>query len=204
MNNLIELGARIKKARLSMNMTQEQLAELLGYTSRSTINKIELGKIDIPQSKLEDFAKVLNVDPVELMGWSKDIFPINEWKQIPVYSRVSCGNGCFDDSKIEEYIAVPSNLIRSPNSFGVYANGDSMINAGIINGEILIFNKSDEVLPGDIVCACYDGSCYCKRYKLINNSIVLVSENPNYDPIIIDEAKGFTILGKLVYSVKKY
>ena len=138
------------------------------------------------------------------MGWSKDIFHINEWKEIPVYAQVSCGNGCFDDSNIEEYIAVPANLIRSPNSFGVYASGDSMINAGIINGEILIFNKSDDVIPGDIVCACYDGQCYCKRYKFINNSIVLFSENPNYDPIIVDTNKGFSILGKLVYSVKKY
>lgn len=49
-------------------MTQEQVAELMGYSHKSSINKIELGKSDLPQSKLVAFAKIFNVSPCELLG----------------------------------------------------------------------------------------------------------------------------------------
>ena len=52
-------------------MTQEELALKMGYKSKSTINKIELGTNDIPQSKIKKFAEVLNTTPSALMGWEK-------------------------------------------------------------------------------------------------------------------------------------
>jgi transcriptional regulator with XRE-family HTH domain len=53
-------------------MTQEDLAKMMGYKSKSTINKIELGINDIPQSKIVQFAEVLGTTPAELMGWNDD------------------------------------------------------------------------------------------------------------------------------------
>lgn len=197
---------RIKEIRKKNNMTQEELAGKLDLTN-STISYWEKGDVvpgDAMLKKISQFFGVTIDWLLGNMGNIKGLEPIIGWREIPVYSQISCGNGCFNDNDIEEYIAVPANLVRSANSFGVYANGDSMVNAGIVEGEILIFSKSDEVNSGDIVCACYEGQMYCKRFKLINNAIVLVSENPNYDPIIIDENKNFSVLGKLIYSVKKY
>ena len=69
------IGIRIKELREKSGMTQEDLAKLIGYKSRSTINKIEMGKNDIPQNKIEKFAKALRVPPISLMGW--DIPEIN-------------------------------------------------------------------------------------------------------------------------------
>lgn len=68
----IEFGARIRQKRLDLNMTQEELAKRCGYTSRSSINKIELGLVDLPQSKIATIAKVLNVQPAYLVGWTDD------------------------------------------------------------------------------------------------------------------------------------
>lgn len=62
------IGQIIKMLREERGMTQETLAELIGYSHKSSINKIELGKADLPQSKLIAFAKVLNVSPCELLG----------------------------------------------------------------------------------------------------------------------------------------
>lgn len=62
----MSLGQKIKKLREERKMTQEQLAKLMGYSHKSSINKIELGKADLPQSKLHEFAKVFNVNPVSL------------------------------------------------------------------------------------------------------------------------------------------
>lgn len=67
----MELYYRIKKRREELNMTQEELATKVGYKSRSSINKIELGKTDIAQSKIKAFADALNTTTSYLMGWDE-------------------------------------------------------------------------------------------------------------------------------------
>lgn len=62
-------GQIIKQLREERGMTQEQLAELMGYSHKSSINKIELDKSDLPQSKLVKFAKIFGVSPCELLGY---------------------------------------------------------------------------------------------------------------------------------------
>lgn len=64
-----ELYRRIRARREELGMSQEELANKLGYKSRSSINKIEKGENDIPQSKIVSFAKALQTTPEFLMGW---------------------------------------------------------------------------------------------------------------------------------------
>ena len=66
------IGNNISRIRRDLGLTQEDLAKLMGYKSKSTINKIELGINDIPQSKIVQFAEVLGTTPAELMGWTED------------------------------------------------------------------------------------------------------------------------------------
>lgn len=66
------IGQRIKKRRLELGLTQEELAEKMGFKSKSAINKIELGINDITQSKVVKFSKVLNTTTAYLMGWEKE------------------------------------------------------------------------------------------------------------------------------------
>lgn len=68
------IGDMIKKRREELKLTQEELAEKLGYKSRSSINKIESGINDLPQSKIVEFAKVLKTTPSYLMGWEDEHF----------------------------------------------------------------------------------------------------------------------------------
>lgn len=63
------IGDRIKQRRIELGMSQQELADAMGYTSKSTINKIELGKNDVSQSKVVKFSKVLNTTPSFLMDW---------------------------------------------------------------------------------------------------------------------------------------
>ncbi|MEF9892608.1 MAG: helix-turn-helix transcriptional regulator [Anaerorhabdus sp.] len=65
----MSIGEKIKERRLQLNMSQDELANKLGYSSRSSINKIELGINDITQSKVRDFAKALQTTPAFLMEW---------------------------------------------------------------------------------------------------------------------------------------
>ena len=66
------VGENILLMRKRLGWTQEELAKKMGYKSKSTINKIELGINDIPQSKIVQFAKVFNTTPAHLMGWNDE------------------------------------------------------------------------------------------------------------------------------------
>lgn len=68
----MSIGNNISKRRKELGMTQEELANLMGYKSKSTITKIELGINDIPQSKIVKFAAALQTTPKSLMGWEEE------------------------------------------------------------------------------------------------------------------------------------
>ena len=70
---MLELYKRIRQRREQLAMSQDELAKRLGYKSRSSINKIEKGENDIPQSKIVAFANALMVTPEYLMGWETPV-----------------------------------------------------------------------------------------------------------------------------------
>lgn len=80
------IGARIKARRLELGYSQDEVAKKLGYKSRSTINKIELGINDITQSKVVEFARALETTVPYLMGWDENNPPVlvdeGIWKTI--------------------------------------------------------------------------------------------------------------------------
>ena len=67
-----QIGENIRKRRIELGMTQEELANRVGYSSKTTINKIEQGVNDVPQNKIVKFADCLNTSPSVLMGWVDD------------------------------------------------------------------------------------------------------------------------------------
>ena len=67
------IGERIRNRRQELGMTQEELAKRLGYKSKASINKIELGIQDLPQKKIASFASVLLTTPENLMGWAENL-----------------------------------------------------------------------------------------------------------------------------------
>lgn len=66
------IGENIRKRRKELGITQEELAERMGYKSKSSINKIEVGANDLPQRKILAFANALNTSPAALMGWVEE------------------------------------------------------------------------------------------------------------------------------------
>lgn len=68
----MHIGERIKKRRIELQMSQRDLAYKMGYTNNSTIVKIEQGKVDVYQGKIEKFAEILGVSIAYLMGWEEE------------------------------------------------------------------------------------------------------------------------------------
>jgi transcriptional regulator with XRE-family HTH domain len=69
---MLQLYENIKTRRKAARMTQEELARLTGYTDRSSIARIEKGEIDLPQSKIKQFATALGTTPSDLLGWKEE------------------------------------------------------------------------------------------------------------------------------------
>lgn len=92
------VSENILAMRKRLGLTQEELASRMGYKSKSTINKIELGINDIPQSKIVKFAEVLGTTPAYLMGWEDDE---------PVESTVKLSDG--EQQLLELFRKVPEN-----------------------------------------------------------------------------------------------
>lgn len=66
---MLKLYENIKKRRIALNLSQQSLAELVGYKGRSMVSQIESGLVDLPESMIEKFAQVLHCSPQYLMGW---------------------------------------------------------------------------------------------------------------------------------------
>ena len=87
---LMELYKNIRSRRIALKMTQQELAQKLGYKSTSTIAKIESGENDIPQAKLAAFAVALNSTPADLMGLN-NVTPVQNLPENTVTCKISKG-----------------------------------------------------------------------------------------------------------------
>ena len=203
MNNIGEI---IKKLRERKGLTQEELAVKVGYTSATTINKIESGANKLKQEKIKIFADVLECTVSELLGIDEinNLRPVSsiDIRKIPLYDFISCGTGGFVDDNIIDYVSLPAEMFSSKKEyFAQYAKGDSMINANINNGDLIIFEKTSSVTNGMIGCFCVDDNiATCKRLSMTNGQIILLPENPSYSPIIAS-VETFKCIGKLAFVI---
>jgi repressor LexA len=203
MNNIGEI---IKKLRERKGLTQEELAMKVGYTSATTINKIESGTNKLKQEKIKIFADVLECTVSELLGIDEinNLHPVSSMniRKIALYDSISCGTGGFVEDNIIDYVSLPAEMFSSKKEyFAQYAKGDSMVNANINNGDLVIFEKTSSVTNGMIGCFCIDDNiATCKRLSMTNGQIILLPENPSYNPIIAN-VETFKCIGKLAFVI---
>lgn len=117
-----------------------------------------------------------------------------EMVSIPVVGNVAAGLPILAEQNIENYFPVPAEYIPSGESFALRVRGDSMINAGIFNGDQIFVNVCNTASNGDIVVALVDDSATVKTFYKENGHIRLQPENDTMEPIIVDNC---TILGKV-------
>lgn len=126
----------------------------------------------------------------------------------PLYQSLSCGTGLFVDDNIEEYITLPESLLKAKKEyFCQYADGDSMIEENILPGDLLVFEKTQNIENGQVGCFCIDDNmAICKKFYLDEAShiITLQPANSKYAPIIVTvESMNFHVVGKLSLVINK-
>ena len=205
------IGKRIKDLRTSLDMTQDELAKLTGYKSRSSIQKIESGERDITQSTIAAFAKALKVTPSVIMGWEennenntapdysniKGIMPLPEMRKVPLLGAIACGEPIYREE--DEWTSLPNDIKAD---FCLRCQGDSMINARINDGDIVFIKSCPEVENGQIAAVSIDNEVTLKRvfYYPEKNRLVLYPENKAYEPFVYmnEELNDVRILGRAV------
>lgn len=120
---------------------------------------------------------------------------------VPVLGKVAAGNPIVAIEDIECYVPVPEKLKRGKELFALRIQGESMINAGILNDDIVIVNRTPVAENGEIVVALVEDSATVKRFYKENGHYRLQPENDDYDPIIVDEV---ILLGKVISLIRNY
>lgn len=175
-------------------MTQGALAALSGYTSRSSINKIELGLVDIPQSKLLLIASALNMSPRRLILDTEDT---DKARRIPLLGSIACGSPILAEENIEEYLVCPPSVNAD---FCLYCKGDSMTGARINDGDVVYIHSQGDVENGEIAAVLIEDEATLKRVYKYKDKLVLQPENSEYRPFVYvgEEMSRIRIIGKAV------
>ena len=127
--------------------------------------------------------------------------------KVPLLGRVTAGQPILAVQDIEAYIPVPRDISKGRELFALRVVGDSMINAGIFDGDIIIVNRTPTADNGDIVVAMVEdeisgeGSATVKRFYKEKGHIRLQPENDAYEPIIVDKA---ILLGRVVTLIRNF
>lgn len=121
--------------------------------------------------------------------------------RIPLLGTVTCGEPILAVQTSEEYFMVSPTLFKGDDLFMLTAKGDSMINAGIYDGDKVVLRGQSYADNGDIVAVLIDDSATIKRFYKENGHYRLQPENDSMSPIIVDNV---SILGKVVGLVRKF
>lgn len=212
---MLQLYKNIKNKRLEMGISQEELARRTGYTNRSSIAKIESGKVDLSQTKIMQFAEALDTTPSDLMGWDEEpasikesmegienIIPLPKTHKIPLLGNIACGEPITAVENIDTYVDMPDCVSAD---FALTCKGDSMIDARIYDGDIVYIREQPEVENGEIAAILIDGEATLKRVYYQRNKIILQPENKKYEPLVYvgEEILDVRILGKATYFLSK-
>jgi repressor LexA len=120
--------------------------------------------------------------------------------RIPILGSIPAGGPNLATENIEGYVELDELLAGQSNLFALKVKGDSMVEAGIMDGDIAIIRKQSTAYKGDIVAALIGDEATLKRLKQTKEGTYLEATNKNYPPIF----EHFSIIGKLITIVRKY
>lgn len=208
----MKTGELIHNKRKELNLTLEEVGKAVGV-SKSTVKKWETGYIsNMKRDKIALLANVLQINPTDLIDDSDNdnynktfdnIIPIKKIK-LPLLGEIACGKPIYAEEQHEIYVDVENDYSAD---FCLKAKGDSMINAGINNSDIVLIKKTPIVNNGEIAAVIIGDEATLKRvyYYPDKGKLILNPENPAYEPLVYigEEINDISILGKAVAVIKK-
>ena len=197
----------IHNKRIEHGMTMKDLASAVGV-SEGTISRWESGEIsNMRRDKVARLGKILDIPVEQLMGWKTKNAPLPSnvsvpaARAIPILGTIGCGEGPIGEENFKGYFFL-DRTIRA--DYALYTKGDSMIDAGIQDGDVALLEKEFEIEDGKIYGVIFGAAeeAVLKKLYRQDGKVILQSCNPNYPPIIIDDG-DMRVIGKLTWVCHK-
>lgn len=172
-----------------------EICQAVSLKSTSTVHG-HLKRLEKKGLIYRDPTKPRALEIVELSNEEKELI------DIPIVGKVTAGMPILATENIEDMFQMPINYVKHNNDlFILKVTGDSMIEAGILDGDLAIIEQKNVATNGDIVVALIENEATIKRFFKENGFIRLQPENKNYEPIIVEDC---SVLGKLVGIYRAY
>ncbi len=125
--------------------------------------------------------------------------------ELPIVGRIAAGPLNLAEENVEGTIPLGISMLgNKKNCFGLKVRGDSMQNAGIQEGDVVIVQPQSEARNGEIVVALVGNEATLKRFSQNKGKIILIPENENYQPIVVKDYEDFSIVGKVIGVFRWY
>lgn len=190
--------------------TIKPIAEATGVRfEKNDLSQYVSGKVEPSQQKLTVLSKALGVSETWLMGYDDldaiinrhpDLHPFRKIRSVPILGTIACGSPIWAEENFEGYVGIdPAHM---DGEFALICKGDSMIDANIQSGDIVLLKKVPDVEDGKIAAVLIDNEATLKKVYKKENLLVLQPCNSSYSPIVYSydevEDKGVQILGECV------
>lgn len=182
--------------------TLREIGKRFGISSTFGVKRhldalVKKGYLNIESNASRGISIVRN-DPVKIEEERNDSF-----RKIPIVGRVAAGSPILALENIEGSIVIDSVFIKkTEDCFALKVKGDSMINAGIFENDLVIVAPRSNASTGDIIVAMLDDEVTVKTFEKKSDKMRLLPHNDNYQPIEINETKEFKIIGKVTGVVR--
>lgn len=213
LGNKAIMAENIKYYMEKNNKSRNDICDDLGFkytTFSDWVNGKKYPRID----KIEMMANYFGVEKSALVEKRNNIpegaipYTPEAMVSIPLVGSVNCGTPLFAEDNIEGYIPTPESDIQTGETyFWLRAKGDSMVNVGIHDGDLLLIRKQDDVDNGDIAVVAVNGDeATLKRVRKQENAIILQPENPNCETRIFigEDMEKISIRGRLMQLRKEF
>jgi repressor LexA len=177
-----------------------EIGEAVGLSSPSSVHAqlnslVEAGMIKKDPSKPR---AIVVVDETPAPA-SRD----RRMRDVPVLGRIAAGTPILAAEHVDEVMPLPTELVGDGPVFLLEVKGDSMIDAGIHEGDLVAIHKQSDARDGEIVACLIDGEdATVKRLQRRDGKVYLHSENPAYEPMVFSE--GVELIGKVVSVLRRY
>ncbi len=218
------IGQRIKNSRREAGLTQAELAAR-GCISRSYLAGVEGGRYNPSVDTLQKLAAALDVPAAALLGETalpepteqsvsaaialferlrregrlpENLTLLPQMRRIPLVGEIACGTPILAEENIEDWVDLPRHIHAD---YALTCRGESMVGAGIFDGDVVYIRQQPEVLNGQIAAVRVDGdTATLKRFYRAGDTVTLVAENPAIPPQVFagSELGRLSVLGLAV------
>lgn len=207
-------SVRLYQALKLRDMKQSELS-LKTHIPKSAISQYLSGKFEPKQDRIEEIAKVLDVSEAWLMGYDvplsrenntislpDNIIPLPNMNSIPLLGNIACGEPILAEENIECNIDIPEEITAD---FALRCKGDSMIDARILDGDIVYIKQQPTVNNGEIAAVLIGDEATLKKVYLSGDTLTLLACNSSYEPFVYSgsDLENIRIIGKAVGFTSK-